>query len=203
MADRVCFVSHEATLTGAPMSLLQLLRWLRANSDLALEVIVLERGDDGGRLLADFEAVAPTAVAGAGDLPVGRLSEVDVLYLNSVFSARALDGLGAGAYVIARVPELGMVFRHHLPAEDRDHLLRRANRFIAVSDRVRAMLVDDLDVAPEKVVRIHGFVDPAAFEGATPAAGRAVRRELGIPEDAAVVGGSGTTDWRKGPDLFV
>jgi glycosyltransferase involved in cell wall biosynthesis len=30
-----------------------------------------------------------------------------------------------------------------------------------------------------------------------------VRSELGLADNAFVVGGSGTTDWRKGPDLFV
>ena len=30
-----------------------------------------------------------------------------------------------------------------------------------------------------------------------------IKEQLGIPQNSLVVGGSGTTDWRKGPDLFV
>jgi glycosyltransferase involved in cell wall biosynthesis len=48
-------VSHEATLTGAPIVLLHLLRWLRSNSNLDVEVMLRK----GGPIAKDFRAAAP------------------------------------------------------------------------------------------------------------------------------------------------
>lgn len=54
--DHVLFISHEASLTGAPTMLLHLLRWLRANSSLAFEVVCVK----GGPLVSEFASLAPT-----------------------------------------------------------------------------------------------------------------------------------------------
>ena len=51
----VAFVSHEATLTGAPVGLVQLLGWLGAHTDLRIEVVLLA----GGPLADAFDGVAP------------------------------------------------------------------------------------------------------------------------------------------------
>ena len=112
---RVLFVSHEATRSGAPIMFLHFLRWLRANTSLSFEILLLA----GGPLADDFAAVAPTtsiealgrssasyfeagiAKAGfpkAGDrLKVERVQRTvkhlrgfDALYLNSTTSALAL-----------------------------------------------------------------------------------------------------------------
>ncbi len=73
--------------------------------------------------------------------------------------------------------------------------------FIAVSEAVRVSLVVNRSVEPDRIVVIPPGVPAVGFD-----VGEArirVRSELGLGDDAFVVGGSGTTDWRKGPDLFV
>ena len=54
MPKRVLFISHDATRTGAPMILLHLLRWLRANTELSFDVLLR----DGGELAGEFEQTA-------------------------------------------------------------------------------------------------------------------------------------------------
>ena len=47
---RVLFVSHDASLTGAPIVLLHLVRWLRTNANMDMEMVFV----DGGPLLPEF-----------------------------------------------------------------------------------------------------------------------------------------------------
>lgn len=205
MADRVVVATHEVTRTGAPMSLLHLLRWLVANTDLAIELVVAGPGGDGGLLLADFEALVPTRVApelfDAGGS--ARLPACDVLYVNSVFASGCLRHLPEPRpHVISRVPELGMALRQ-LPDDDRAALFAGTDRFVAVSGAVRRLLVDRYGVAAEAIAIVPGSVDLDGVIPPTRAEVAARRAELGVPDDGYLVGGAGTTDWRKGPDLFV
>lgn len=190
----VVFVSHEATLTGAPVGLLQLLSWLRANTDLRVEVVVL----DGGPLEPRFAEVAPVR-------SLDELVEAPppVLFLNSAFSARVLERSDfPGTYVIARIPELGLALDHVLPDGLRHRLFARADRFVAVADRVRRHLVEQEGVPADRVTTIHGAI-PVDEIRTTPEAVAAARRGLGLPDDCAIVGAVGVRSWRKGVDLFV
>ncbi|MGH9106099.1 MAG: hypothetical protein ACRDZX_09715, partial [Acidimicrobiales bacterium] len=60
-APRVVFVGHEATFTGAPISLLRLLEWLRAQACFQISLVLLQ----GGPLLPQYKDVCPTTVVRA------------------------------------------------------------------------------------------------------------------------------------------
>jgi len=53
--SRILFVSHDASRSGAPILMLNFLRWIDSNTDLDFEVLI--RTD--GELRKDFEALAP------------------------------------------------------------------------------------------------------------------------------------------------
>ncbi len=60
---KVLFIrGHEASRTGALLVLLNFLRWLRGNSDVDFEILLRQ----GGELLGDFQALAPTSVPHRG-----------------------------------------------------------------------------------------------------------------------------------------
>lgn len=194
---RVVFVSHEATLTGAPVGLLQLLGWLsdHADADLDIEVVLLH----GGPLVDEFETVA--RVRSVEELL--ETSPPEVLFLNSIFSGELLlTSSFPGSYVIARVPELGFAIDQVLPAVVRDAVIDRADRFIAVSERVRSHLTGGSGVPFERVVTAHGFI-PVEAVTATPQAVEVARGRAGLPPTLPVVGAMGGRSWRKGADLFV
>ena len=152
-APRVLFVSHEASLTGAPKVLLTYLTWLSANTDMRFEILAL----DGGPLLADFSALAPTTVVEArgrghaayleaglvkagyprlGDRLKKRrvsrrlrdLTGFDAVYLNSATSALALRVLPEiPPLIISHVHELDSAFADWFDEFDRgrdDHSYR-------------------------------------------------------------------------------
>lgn len=191
----VVFVSHEATRTGAPVGLVQLLGWLGEHTDLEVEVVLVE----GGPLEEEFAAAARLRTL--DDVLAGPPPRV--LFLNSSFSARVLlASAWPGSYVIARVPELELAFDEALPDDLRAALLARADRFVAVADRVRRHLVEGHGVPAAAVSVVHGAV-PLGHVDVDGAAVAAARAEAGIPPDAALVGAVGSRSWRKGADLFL
>lgn len=223
---RVLFVSHEASRTGAPILLLHFLRWLRDNTDLDFEVLLLA----GGPLAADFAAVAPTHVVealgtsqasyieagiakagfprlsdrmkvGRAQRSVSHLRGFDVLYMNSTTSALALRILPeVPPFVCSHIHELDSAFSYWFPEQDRRAMLDTTDWFVACAEAVARNLVESYGVAREQISCHYEFIDPPI---ADPARALHLRRSLGLPDDAFLVGGSGVVIWRKGPDLFV
>ena len=225
----VLFVSHEGTRTGAPMMLLHFLRWLRDEGSIEPQV-ALRRG---GPLAAEFAEVAPTTILGeAHDWPapsrperlfrrlgmqetsfkaqqahvrrvVAPLRSARAVYLNSSVSLRLLHHLPQAEVAIAHVHELGSSMRWSLRPQDPPLLRDRVTHFVAAADCVAESLVQRYGVAPEAITRLYEFIDTSRVLAPPEQDAAELRRSLGLPPDARVIGGTGWADWRKGIDLFV
>lgn len=216
----VLFVGHDAYRAGAQLSLLQLLAWLGSHSDIRL-LVLLKRG---GQLLPEYTAIAPTQVLDI-DLPSGRphrrifaalrqravlrmlsRSRVDLIYLNSVATLDLLPALARrwDCPVICHVRELEFTIGRIMSDAAFSALQKRVDTFIAVSDAVKDNLRAAHHVADSRIRRIYGALplsdSPAPRDSKDTAR---VRRELGLPVDAFIVGGCGTLEWRKAPDIFL
>jgi glycosyltransferase involved in cell wall biosynthesis len=131
---------------------------------------------------------------------VRRDIDVDLAYLNTVTLGRyAREFAALGIPILTHVHELEYWMRNKIPSDELTEALALSQRFIAVSEAVRHNLVENFGVPDEKIVVIYGSV---AGDSAVEEVGE-LRGQLGIPANAQVVGGVGTLDWRKGPDLFV
>lgn len=228
---RLLAVTHETTLTGAPMNLLHFIAWLGEHTDvevhtLALsdgplrhrfeevsEVTVLDRGTTA-RLLATAQnglmhlgssrAWKPIASARFGP-QLRRLGDFDLIYANSIASSAVLDHLPPSTVTVSHVHELQVAMRTWRQPEHVAALEHRPDAWIAASGAVRSMLVDERGLRAEAVLLHHEFIDARRIADRSIALREVeqLRRSLGIPADAGVVLGAGTVDWRKGPDLFV
>lgn len=183
------FVSHNASRSGAPLLLLEFERWLVANTAAQVSTALL----DGGPLAGRFGEVGP--VLGPDDLAT---AEADLVYLNTVGSAAALHRLAPGPRVVCHVHELDYALAHWITEGDREALRRRVDRFVVVSDLVRDALVRGVGVDPARIVRHYGFIDVPAVRAAA-----GDHHDRHHDHAAPLVGTSGTTEWRKAPDLFV
>lgn len=104
------------------------------------------------------------------------------------------------------VPEFDEVYRHF--CKEHRHIDR-----VQVSHSEMEQIVRQSGIAPEKVFRIPIGIDPTFFMPATPTLRRSVRRRLGLPEAAFVVGsfqkdGVGWAEGKepkliKGPDVLL
>lgn len=227
---RLLAVTHEATITGAPMNLLHLLSWIREHTSIETHLLVVADGP----LRPRFEQVTDVTILDRSKIakllgitqqglrhlgsrrawrPVARarlvpqlrhLDDFDLVYLNSLTSLSVIPYLPPGPRVVSHVHELHVALRT-LPEVERELLVERPDAWIAASDAVRRMLVDEADLPEDRVLLHHEFIDPEPFASYSPPLRQLERdrREFGIPNDAAVVMGAGTVEWRKGPDLFV
>lgn len=231
MTRPVVFVAHQASRTGSPAVLLTFVRWLDEHTDLDFEIVVWRGGplveefrdvaltdvvhpDDGrslARLVDTPSLPTPARMAGRAaratrlHARLRRLSGARLLYLNSAESGQLLRFVDPrGARVVSHVHELEMALTNSMPEEPHRHRwLRRTDRFVAVSDRVAENLVRNHAVAPDRIERHYEFLDTTAVTAPPVGAVEAVRRRLGVPAGAPVVGASGTRGWRKGFDLFL
>ncbi|MCC5952426.1 MAG: glycosyltransferase family 4 protein [Acidimicrobiia bacterium] len=224
----VLFVSHEGSRTGAPFALLHLVRWLADNSSIEPHIAILRDGP----LTEMFAEVGPTTVLGTEvewpgsnrserwlaerqrrrplvALQVARMrrtvapvAAAHTVYLNSAASVRLLHHLPAATATVAHVHELRSAATWALRPADRPLLHTRIDHFIAAADCVADNLVVQFDVPRRRITRVYEFIDPTEVLAPPERNRQAIRDELGLPDSAFVVGGSGWADWRKGIDLF-
>lgn len=217
-------MSHDATRTGAPIALLHFLRWFRKNGNRPFSILL----GGGGELVADFEELADTwsidrsrwrpealrtrLLTAAGFGAWARRAEAKdarkfaarcspgLVYANSTASARVVELLAPQVPVLTHVHELGFMFRAS-SAPSVARLLTKTSQFIACSNAVTENLTRAHGVAPKQIETVHESIP--VDEVLARRSRAQVLQELHAPVDASLVIGSGTADWRKGPDLFV
>jgi glycosyltransferase involved in cell wall biosynthesis len=82
-------------------------------------------------------------------------------------------------------------------------LLRRADAHLAVADAQRRYLVDSEGVPEERVHLIYNGVDADQYRPALPGEREAIRRQLGVPDDALVLMAVGSLKPLKGFDALI
>jgi glycosyltransferase involved in cell wall biosynthesis len=230
---KVLFVSHTAGRTGAPMVLLHLLRWLKANTDLQFQLLLLIDGD----LRADFEALCPVHLFHDWQIPERNLltrtghrilnqlklrpsfreiyltslkqtlasANFDALYVNSVASAELTHWLAdLHLPTFLHIHELEYGIRTFAGLDHFQRVQPQITRYIAVSQAVKHNLMASHAIPSAKIDLIYEFIPARALVGGPyQPPATPIRQQLNIPPQAPVVCGSGTLDWRKGTDLFV
>ena len=188
MPARLLAVSHDASLSGAPVMLLQFLRWIREHraEQLDLEVLLLRGGPlerefaslAAVRTLAPFDRHTPAEVAyrrasrvvpeaplrwAAEARTRGRLVGTrghDVIWLNSAASGPALRGLppSSGQRVVTAVHELDRVI-DSLGTRDWRAVEARTDVFVAGSAGIAEGLRGRPGIDDERVVVAPEFID--------------------------------------------
>lgn len=239
---RILFVSHDASATGAPNSLLDFLRCIRAQGTFDFRILLLKGGPLEGafaelglthvvrreipeppprpqtrwRRMLDrmFPQEAPShpgpqwICSSSEQEGVNRFLrgfQADLFYLNSVAAAPILGYLGKRTTpVITYVRELHEHVQKTIETGWFEELLGRTSLFISVSMASIHYLVKNHEISPSRFALIHTFIDVAKLNRQSRTLSRDQLRELvGKKDNGPIVLGCGTTDWRKGPDLFV
>lgn len=220
---KILFITPGAQSFGGNIFLLNFLRWYKRECDV--DFITLY--GHGGDLEKDFAELSPTyqyyfsdsspslakKAAGklANQLELRRSSlrrkiareKIDLIYCNAVTNGRMLSMFDSwDVPVITHCHELESLIQLS-GIHEFNRLKDRTTHFVAVSRAVRENLIRH-DIADDKITIQHGFIPMPAFSDEEIETKRvAIRRELGMPDDAFLVGASGTLNWRKAPEIFV
>lgn len=184
-SEPLLVVAHEATRTGSPAVLLDLLRAARGQLGAPLAVRLLSSGPLA-RDLADMAEVSSVSARPAAVL------------VNSALGAEALFGFPPEVPTAVYVHEQGGALAA-LPDPALHALRTRADLVLAVSHGTVEDLVG-MGVERSRIVILPPVVDLTAPD---PAAAQRARSSLGLAEGRQLVVGCGAASWRKGTDLFV
>ncbi len=176
--------SHEATRTGAPRVLLELLTRARARIPMPLSI----RLEVGGPLAPDLLALGDCPAA----VPPAALLVNSALAADAVWQHR---GIPSAIYLHEDRGAFGV-----LAPDTRRAIATKFDRVLCVSEAGAADAIE-LGVDPDRI----RIVPPIVVEPARPAPETvaAVRAQLGVGPRGTLVVGCGEGGWRKGADLFV
>jgi len=214
---KILFISHEATRTGAPLVLLNLLKWLKKNTDISFEVLL----KTGGELEPEFAEIAPTSVfyRGGNSLSArvsnyialkfpyrvikSAKSDIALIYSNTVINGDLLALFsGTKCPVISHVHEL-----EHAIVQYSWHFERAqkySQHYICPSVICKKNLIEKHGIPDDKIDVVHSFIPVIPRNPDNDRSFRdKVCGQLGIPAGAAIICACGRVSWCKGPELFI
>lgn len=207
---RLLFVSHEATRTGAPKIILNLLKYISEKTQVSCETVL----HNSGHLFGEFQRYSTVHCL---NMP-REFSESLERRMTKLFHHKfagppqlAICNSMESRFIAHELRRLGLpiVFLiHELPlsykVEDFETVYRVSDRIVFPVQTVRDSVFAKAPFDPEKIsVLPQGLLDPAFGSMLQrEECRRQICQELHLPPDAFIVLGCGTLDLRKGIDHF-
>lgn len=223
---KILFIGHNASRTGAPIVLLHFLEWCNENAKhLQIDLSLLTGGELENEYakFADVYVIRPNYISTVSSHKSDVKSIIkkslsflgnsifklktkdknyDLVVANTVISASYLKFFKkTGIPTICWLHELENVIDITVSTETFTKSIPYIDEFIVVSKAVKAMLIDKFGVDEKKIHLVYEF-SKVNFNNEN-VERNSLLRELNFPDDAFIVGGSGTIEWRKGTDLFI
>ncbi|HMQ08529.1 MAG TPA: rhamnan synthesis F family protein [Saprospiraceae bacterium] len=208
---KILFIAHDMALAGAQMILFNIIQWLRLHTVVEPQVLVLQKGSDGGLLAEKFMPYTPLIFwedllqSGSRETAVQGLMEktgtIDLIYGNTVVSARLYPLLSEYKVpFITHVHELEGSIRQLLSHQEILDLQKYTTTAIACSEAVRSNLLRNHGFHQDNTTLVYEFIETSIN---MPEDIKILRQNLGLPADKKIIWGCGTVSHRKGTDLFV
>lgn len=224
----ILFVNHDASRTGATIILLNFLKWLKVNGNISFQILL----NHDGPLESEFKAIAPVFVFHK-ELPhqkrfmikvlnrLGLLPDkqkkhlkhlqqkiapyIGLVYANTVTNIEPLTWLAnLGCPVLCHVHELEYAIRYCIGEKHFKRIKEYTTHYIAVSKAVQDNLIRNHSIPENRIEIVHEFIPVQSHDVSKQQQIRAkICEQYNIPRDARIICASGTTDWRKGVDLFI
>lgn len=226
---KVLFLSHDATLTGAPILIRDLIRWLITNKHIEAKIIVTNHNPRNNELVKDFEELGETFVWNrplvdfearirrflskkfelTNDYERNQLIkkaveyDPDFVYVNSIACAWFIPTLANSLkkQILMHVHELEMSTKMYAGVDNCKNAIPFISQFIIVTSLIKEKVFKKFDfrIPDDKITVIHEYLD---LKRQTKS-GNEISEIVKFREGAKIIVGSGTLDWRKGTDLFI
>ena len=225
----ILFISHTAARTGAPINLLRFLTWFKQHTKIPFRILF----QSGGELFSAFESLAPVSVLyqetpamfwhrasakfGVQSLinrtrlkilkEQLRREQLGLIYSNTAMNGELLEWFAEiECPVISHIHELEYYISYHIGREHFERVTQYTDHYIAISDAVKGNLIERHHIEEKRIDTIYDFLPASLFQTSTSQAQQeyaCVRQYLNLPDNAFLICASGTTDWRKSPDIFL
>jgi glycosyltransferase involved in cell wall biosynthesis len=202
----ILLLSHDDTRTGAPILLINLAKAIKSESPETKIGFLIK--NYSGQLIDRFKSVAPVYIAEKKkQLLKSRatrfskahiktaLEGVDVVISNTITNGDILPIIRKyhQGLIISYVHELQMGASLFSTPHDIAELVKSTNHYMVPSRAVQNYLASSLAIQKEKIDILSYYIPL-----------KTVPERISDNDKAAfIVGGAGTTDWRKGPDIFL
>ncbi len=199
MPNRILFVCHEASRTGAPIVLMQIVEFAKSKGDTIYIVIAnpyhLELADDFSRL----GKVIRGWECNNDEYP----DEIDLIYSNTITNGQFVNSLPYdNVPIITHVHELTNSIKL-FGKRNLDSVITQTDLFVACSSSVRNHLVNNFGVPSARVSTIPAFVDVDKILSKAEGECELEVNTGFLANDKFVILGSGWASFRKGTDLFI
>jgi glycosyltransferase involved in cell wall biosynthesis len=225
---KVLFFSPGSELTGAPIFFLRLLQWINSNSDYSIDIITCKRDT----LVSEFKKHATVYILEdyvnnwidkyyifrklLKLFPIYKIKyeerlfqklrneQYSFIYANTIVSLKWIDYLKKyiNAPIILYVHEQKMSIDKFIGNSEFKQNSTFVDHFIAASNKIAHQLETDYSIDSNKITTVNTFIDRIPIQPIDEILIK-TKMELNIPLNSFVIVGSGTIDWRKGPDLFI
>lgn len=220
----VVVVGHEASLTGAPKSLLKLCKELQIQHNYSFFFLF----KNGGELIEEFNKIGECLIYNesynsnllhrlkrkiVGDSrtralrrieKMSKMNQLSHIYFNTIAHQSEIINffVSLDVPIITHVRELNSVIKYYSQFSEIALLLEESRKIISVSQCVKSFLTSEYQISPEKVLVVSNAVEFNFTSGITKNK-ILTHQEVGIPPDSIVIMGCGTQIYRKGTDLFI
>jgi glycosyltransferase involved in cell wall biosynthesis len=130
--------------------------------------------------------------------------DLSLAYLNTVAAGDVIEVTRRlDVPQIAHVHELEKSIQRFAGPEKMSPLVAHTDMFIAASGPVADNLHERHGISRQRLRVVDSFITCTGVRSVSDSEKRACKSALGLNPDAYLVLGCGTTDWRKGPDIFI
>jgi len=216
---KIIFLSHEATLTGAPLVLLNFLKWIKNHKTTWQSDVVFLKGgsrfDDFSRNSSSCKVFTQNPFKrslsqrvvyklksrfGFGYLPPRNMFEEIVANDYNLIYCNSISTLSLGLEIkkktkkklVLHIHELDIIIKLFSPSFE--EMVKKVDLFVAVSKAVSETLTKAYQVPANKISVVYEFVYPnqKSFDIVYPA-----------KTNRSTIGASGYAHWRKGTMFFL
>ena len=221
--EKILFISHDSSLTGAPILLLNLLGLLKKKSIIDFEILLYR----GGYLEKEFKNLAPVGVLKSKDYSAKthlikrlikyaryrlklykwkkNIENFDLIFSNTITNGRLLKTIRKSTIpIIAYIHELESVIEQN--RTDALLTLKFSNIIAVPSCSVADNLKKNYNLNEQKLLRLNYFFPIKHLLPGSESkleAREKFLKKYGLPHKKFLVACMGTATYRKGIDLFI
>ncbi|MBI1344181.1 MAG: glycosyltransferase [Terrimonas sp.] len=221
---KIFFISHESSLTGAPVLLLNLIKLWVQNGDASAKLILFRGGplEMEFRKLTEVVVLKPTGYLANKNIMdrfldylqfryrlwkvIGQIRESDIVLSNTVANGNLIRKIKyrKKVKVLSYIHELESVIEYFNVKKDAQFTFEKSDFFLSPCKAVTDNLVARHKIDPDKIFHLPYYFpqDTAVTPANDPLKRNDFFQKLKIPEGKFYVVGMGTVTHRKGVDLF-